>query len=153
MGQQCAYWSLRSLGPVHWACWGDSRRWEESDPPSGYSQWWLSATDQTRYKAFQHSNTRTCGRWWLNASEPWTVIYTAKYSYVFCIIEFLTYNIMFHIVMSSQTIYEAMDIVLALLAINPSLSREELEKKYGVPHCFNPYGILTWLLNYRNLLF
>ena len=39
--------------------------------------------------------------------------------------------------MSSQTIYEAMDIVLALLAINPSLSREELEKKYGVPHCFS----------------
>ena len=50
----------------------------------------------------------------------------------------LTYNIIFHIVMSFETIYEAMDIVLALLAIKPSLSREDVEKKYGVPHCFNP---------------
>ena len=40
--------------------------------------------------------------------------------------------------MSFETIYEAMDIVLALLAIKPSLSREDVEKKYGVPHCFNP---------------
>ena len=36
-GQQCAYQSLRSHVPALWASWGDSRRWEESDPPSGYT--------------------------------------------------------------------------------------------------------------------
>ena len=32
-GQQCAYQSLRSRAPALWACWGDIRRCEESDPP------------------------------------------------------------------------------------------------------------------------